>query len=179
MLKPLLIIIKYTVRQGELIMENNKVFTWLFVVAMVTLFPVNGLSDDSGNNSLNTFEGILLAQEKPKPLTFIEVVDNLDIKKHTKFHVKEYIRMNKGAEVVASGKVVDVIGGRGKAKILVGNKARRIYKGYNIVLTVTFDIDKAAGLRKDQHIKFRGFLSKYKGMKYGGVIIYLHDAEIL
>lgn len=118
---------------------------------------------------------IVFAQDKP--LSFKEVASNLD-KSNTSLAIKAFWQDAVGQEVTWTGKVKDVKGGRGKAQILVANKAGKTYKGYNIVLT-TFDMDQAAKLKKDQRIRFSGLLQKYKNTKSGGVIFYLTEVEIL
>jgi len=119
----------------------------------------------------------LSVAQTPK-LRYGKVVDNLDLSKKTSLHAKNYWKNIVGTEVTWSGKVNNVKGGRGKAQILVGNDSRRMYKGYNIVLT-TFDIDLAAELEIGQKIRFSGYLNKYKSRKGRAAIIYLTEVKIL
>jgi hypothetical protein len=126
--------------------------------------------------ALFVFTALLLAQNQS--LSFTQVVDKLDLSKKTSLAAKNFWTKVVGTEVTWSGKVDNVKGGRGKAQILVGNDARRLYKGYNIVLT-TFDVDRAATLEIGQKIRFSGYLNKYKSRKGRAVIIYLTDVQIL
>jgi len=118
---------------------------------------------------------MLFAQEKT--LTFKEVAGNLD-DSNTSLAIKAFWQDANGQVVTWNGKVKDVKGGRGKAQVTVANKAGKTYKGYNIVLT-TFDMDRAAKLKKGQLIQFSGQLQKYKNTKAGGFIFYLAEVEIL
>ena len=123
---------------------------------------------------------ILLAQSfhTNATLSFVDVVDNLDLSKHTSLAVKNYWKKINGEEVTWKGTVQEVKGGRGKAQILVTNEARKTYKGYNIVL-VTYNLENAAKLELNDEITFTGNLYNYKGRKGNPVIIYLDQAVIL
>ncbi|MEJ2545286.1 MAG: hypothetical protein P8Y99_14555 [Calditrichaceae bacterium] len=122
----------------------------------------------------------LLAQnaQNDATLSFVDVVDNLDQTKHTSLYVKNYWKKIKGDEVTWQGIVYNVKGGRGKAQILVANKERKTYKGYNIVL-VTYNLDTAAGLKLNQEIKFTAFIYNYKGRRGNPIIMYLDEAVII
>jgi|WetSurSiteA1Bulk_404760.scaffolds.fasta_scaffold105662_1 hypothetical protein len=109
-------------------------------------------------------------------LSFGEVVDNLNLAKNTSLAVETYWLEIKGAEVTWSGEVVDVKGGKGKAKISIANKNRSTYKGYNIVLE-TFDMEGAAKLKIGQDVRFNGLISDYKGKKGNPIIVYLNSVE--
>jgi hypothetical protein len=109
---------------------------------------------------------------------FQQVYDNLDLKKNTKLHAKEYWKGVEGKEVSWSGAIFDVRGGRGKAQVFVANSSRTAHRGYNIVL-VMHDMEKAAKLKKGQKIRFRGNLHDYDLGRQGGVVLTLTEAEIL
>ncbi|MEW6067821.1 MAG: CsgG/HfaB family protein [Nitrospirota bacterium] len=126
-------------------------------------------------------------EEKPKPievagdLTFEIVVDNLDIQKNKKSHVKEFWRAVKGKEVVWSGSVRNLNIGRKSAKIFIANNAMPLINGYNILL-ITRDKEKAEKLNAGQQIKFKGSIADYDRGKSGdAVVVYiiLENAEIL
>lgn len=110
-------------------------------------------------------------------LEFATVVDSLDPQKNTKLAVKEYWKGISGQEVSWSGQVMEVKGGSSKVKIWVANKARPLYKGYNIVV-VTRDVEKAATLKKGQTVHFKGSLDDYDDFR-GGTIIFLSDAALI
>ncbi len=110
-------------------------------------------------------------------LSFGTVVDNLDLRKNTSLHVKEYWKKIVGETVTWSARVHDVKGGRGRAKIMAVNKSRKSYKGFNLVL-VTYDVDKAANLKIGDHIRFTGELYKYKSKRGHAVILYLDNVEL-
>lgn len=107
---------------------------------------------------------------------FGTVIDNLDRRKVTKLHAQEYCKDAKGADVSWSGKVFDVKGGRTRAKILVANAARPIYRGYNIV-AVTDDLDAAAKVRKGQQVRVKGQIHRCT-LKDNGAIIEVGNAEV-
>ncbi|GAB4489100.1 MAG: hypothetical protein OHK006_20360 [Thermodesulfovibrionales bacterium] len=110
-------------------------------------------------------------------LGFGQVVDNLDLHKNTKLHVREYWDGVRGRGLSSSGTVVDVRGGRGRAQVIVANKSRRLVRGHNIVLVVN-DEERAARLRKGQQVRFRGVLHDYRSARHGGVVLTLSDAEV-
>lgn len=110
--------------------------------------------------------------------SFQSVADNLDIARNTRLHIKEYWKGMEGQGVVWSGVVQDVKGGRGRAEVLIHNKARGTVRGYNIIIVV-HDISKAAKLKRGQSIKFRGVLHNYSQGKRGAVVITLREADIL
>ena len=111
-------------------------------------------------------------------LSFVDVVDNLDLTKHTSLYVKNYWKQIKSAEVTWKGTVLNVKGGRGKAQILVANKERKTYKGYNIVL-VTYNLNAAADIELGQELTFTGYIYNYKGRKGNPIIVYLDDVVIV
>src|SRR5256885_1577230 len=72
-------------------------------------------------------------------VTFSEVVDNVDRSVHTTMNIKEYWKGVEGKEVTWAGEVYDVESGRSQVRILVIDKSRPLYKGYNIrVVTQDF-----------------------------------------
>lgn len=109
--------------------------------------------------------------------SFQKVYDNLDLRKSTKLHVKEYWKEMEGKEVSWSGIVHDVQGGRGKARVLVANKTRPLLKGFNVILIV-YDIEKAAKLKRGQAISFKGLLHDFKAGRHGGVVMTLNEAQL-
>lgn len=110
-------------------------------------------------------------------VSFPQLIDHLDERKNTKLHAKEYWSNIKGKEAIWSGEVVDVDGGKSKAKVYIADKSRPTFKGYNIVL-VTHDVAKAANLKKGQKIRFKGLLDDYDS-KEGGAIIKLKEGDVL
>src|ERR1051326_2752865 len=86
--------------------------------------------------------------------SFTTVVDNLDPRKNTKMHARDYCRSVRGEDVSWSGVVQDVRGGKARAKVYVADKSRPVYNGYNIVVT-TSDLGKASNLKRGQHVKFK------------------------
>jgi hypothetical protein len=119
----------------------------------------------------------LTAATAQKAISFGELFDNVDKRKNTKLHAQEYWKSVKGAEVTWGGEVVDVDGGGSKVKILIADKTRPTYKGYNIVI-ITYDIAKAANLKKGQRIRFKGVVTDYDS-KDSGAVIELKEAQIL
>jgi len=103
-------------------------------------------------------------------LSFGTVVDNLDLRKNTKLHVREYWRSIQDQQVSWSGEAYDVQGGaRSHVKLYLADKSRPLYKGYNIVVT-TNDVDKAANIKKGQRVRFTGTLHEFNAKRAGAVI---------
>jgi len=102
-------------------------------------------------------------------LGFGELVDQMDLRKQTRLHVKEYWQKVKGRDVTWSGNVVDVKGGSSRAKIYVADRSRPVHSGYNIVV-VTHDIQKAANLKKGQSLRFKGNLDDFRNKSAGGIV---------
>ena len=101
---------------------------------------------------------------------FGTVVDNLDLRKNTKLYVREYWKSVQDQPVSWSGEIHDVQGGaKSRVKLLVADKSRPVYKGYNIVVT-SYDVDKAAKLKKGQRVRFAGTLSGYSAKRAGAVL---------
>jgi len=111
------------------------------------------------------------------PASFGQLVDNLDKRKNTKLHSKEYWKNVKGTEVTWNGEVVDVDSSGSKAKIYVADKSRPLYKGYNIVV-VTGDVAKASTVKKGQKLRFKGLLYDYD-QKDAGAVVEIKEATIL
>jgi hypothetical protein len=107
---------------------------------------------------------------------FGTVIDNLDRRKVTKLHAQEYCKNIRGENVSWSGTVHDVKGGRRGAKVFVAEGSRPTYRGYNVVLK-TDDMDRAAAVKKGQHIKFKGQIHGCT-MKDNGAIIELEGAAL-
>lgn len=102
--------------------------------------------------------------------SFAEVVDGVDGSKNTKLAAKENWKKFKGQEVSWSGVIhqVDSKGSK-EAKVYVADKSRPLYKGYNIEL-ITSDIEKAAGFKKGQTIRFKGFIDDFDSKDPGAVV---------
>jgi len=111
-------------------------------------------------------------------LSYQTVNDNLDLRNNTKLHVKEYWKSVQNQQVTWSGEVFDVQEGHGsRVKILIADKSRPLYKGYNIVITTT-DVSKAANVKKGQRIKFNGTLSDHK-LQRTGAVLEVTNAQLL
>ena len=108
--------------------------------------------------------------------SFGTVVDHLDLRENTKLHSQEYFKGVKGQSVTWSGEVVDVKGGRNRARIFVADRSRQLFRGYNITL-VTHDLGRAAKIRKGQHLRFTGRLHSYNA-KSGGAVVDLADVDL-
>jgi hypothetical protein len=102
-------------------------------------------------------------------MSFGVVVDNLDVHKNTKLHVREYWKSIVNQSVSWSGEVYDVKASRNKVQLLVADKSRPLYKGYNIVVA-TRDVAAAADLRIGQRVRFTGTLHEYKAEREGAVL---------
>ena len=102
----------------------------------------------------------------------------LDVTKNTKLEVTEYWKAVMGKEYQSSGVVSDVVGRKNMAEVRVVDRSRAtLAGGYNMVLLMP-DIDKASQLRKGEMIRYKGYLSSYRGGMRGGVVITLKDAEV-
>ncbi len=115
------------------------------------------------------------AAENP---SYASLVDKLDAKKSTKLQLAETWKNYKGQEVSWSATVVEVKDGKRTAKIYLVDRARRNFKGYNIVLAVN-DIDAAAKLKRGQKIRFKGTLHDYDHHNNGSVSIDLREGQLL
>lgn len=102
--------------------------------------------------------------------SFAEVVDGVDGSKNTKLAAKENWKKFKGQEVSWSGVIhqVDSKGSK-EAKVYVADKSRPLYKGYNIEL-ITSDIEKAAGFKKGQTVRFKGIIDDFDSKDPGAVV---------
>ncbi len=110
--------------------------------------------------------------------SFESVYDNLNPKENTDLHIRAFWKKVNGIEVVWEGDVHDVKGGRGKAKIFLTFSGRPSEKGFNMLLT-SYDVSKAAELKKGQHIRFSAILYNYKRTGSSGLVLYLDNAEIM
>jgi len=110
-------------------------------------------------------------------ITFGEVFDNLNWLVHPEEKRKEFWNSVKGKEVTWSGEVYDVEAGKSQVRILVADKSRRLFSGYNIRV-ITKDFSKASSLKKGQHIRFRAVLHDYH-RKDVGAIVDLFEATVL
>lgn len=102
-------------------------------------------------------------------MSFGVVVDNLDVRKNTKLHVREYWKSIVNQPVSWSGEVYDVKASRSKVQLLVADKSRPLYKGYNIVVN-TRDVSAAADLKIGERVRFTGTLHEYKAEREGAVL---------
>lgn len=109
-------------------------------------------------------------------MSFGVVVDNLDVHKNTKLHVREYWKSIANQPVSWSGEVYNVKASRSKVQLLVADKSRPLYKGYNIVVN-TRDVSAAADLKIGQRVRFTGTLHEYKAEREGAVL-QLADAQL-
>ena len=121
--------------------------------------------------------GLMIAAVAQQNLSFITVVDNLDLRKNTKLHVREYWKSIQDQQVSWSGEAYDVQGGaKSRVKIYVADKSRPLYKGYNIVVTSN-DVEKAANIKKGQRVRFTGTLHDYNARR-AGAVIEIVDAQL-
>lgn len=133
----------------------------------------------------NTFRSIVVAMSTVAvvaawagaPASFGQLIDNLDSRKNTKLHTKEYWKSVKGQEVTWRGEVVDVDGGSSQAKLYVADKSRPLYKGYNVIV-ITGDVAKALTIKKGQKVRFKGTLDDYD-QKDAGAVVEIKEAIIL
>jgi hypothetical protein len=110
-------------------------------------------------------------------LSFSTVVDNLDLRKNTKLHVREYWKSIQDQQVSWSGEAYDVQGGfKSRVKLYIADKSRPLYKGYNIVVS-TMDVEKAANIKKGQRVRFSGSLHEFSA-KRSGAVIEITDAQL-
>lgn len=121
--------------------------------------------------------GLMIAAVAQQNLSFTTVVDNLDLRKNTKLHVREYWKSIQDQQVSWSGEAYDVQGGaKSRVKIYVADKSRPLYKGYNIVVTSN-DVEKAANIKKGQWVRFTGTLHDYNARR-AGAVIEIVDAQL-
>ena len=122
--------------------------------------------------------GLTLTASAQQNLSFNTVVDNLDLRKNTKLHVREYWKSIQGQTITWSGEAFDVQGGaKSRVKIFVADKAKPLYKSYNIVVTST-DVEKAANIKKGQRVRFTGTLHDYNARR-AGAVLEVSDAQLL
>jgi hypothetical protein len=157
-----------------MIMKRTRLVVSILIVSGIFL----ALTASADMNADQAADRRILLAQSGNP-TFAEVVDNLDVGIQTRYHVREYMRSIKGMEVVWSGNVVDVIGGRNRIKIHLADSSRGTYQGFNIVCTSYTSMYEASGLRRGDYVQVRGYIRGYKRIKYGsGVIMYLDDVVL-
>jgi len=121
---------------------------------------------------------VTLAATAQQSLSFTTVVDNLDLRKNTKLHAREYWKSIQDQQVTWAGEAYDVQGGaKSRVKIYIADKSRPLYKGYNIVVT-TNDVEKAANIKKGQRVRFTGALHDYNARR-AGAVFEITDAQLL
>lgn len=114
--------------------------------------------------------GVILGAVAAQNLSFGTVIDNLDLGKNTKLHVREYWKSIQNQQVSWSGEAYDVQGGaKSRVKLYLTDKSRPLYKGYNIIVTSN-DVEKAATIKKGQRVRFTGTLNNYNAKRAGAVI---------
>jgi hypothetical protein len=117
--------------------------------------------------------------EESIPENYAEFVDNMDPMKHTDLHVKNYWQKMRGKEVTWSGDVVEAQTKRGhRAQVLIADKTKPRYRGYNIVL-ITPDVDAAASFNKGESVKFKGVIHDYRGRRGNPLIVTLIDVYFI
>jgi hypothetical protein len=122
--------------------------------------------------------GAPLTATAQQNLSFTSVIDNLDLRKNTKLHVREYWKSIQHQQVTWSGEAYDVQGGaKSRVKLFVADKSRPLYKGYNIVVT-SHDVEKAANIKKGQRVRFSGTLTDYNARR-AGAVLEVNDAQLL
>jgi hypothetical protein len=112
------------------------------------------------------------------PSGFGEFVDRIDCKTNTRLASKSNWALLKGVQVSWSGEVSDVKAGRGRAEVYIANRQKTLYRGYNIIL-VTYDLKKAALLKKGQSVKFSGLPERYSCRPGVPTVITLRNGQIL
>lgn len=111
--------------------------------------------------------------------SYASLVDQLNPQKNTKLQLKETWKKYKGEEVTWSGTVAEVKDGRHSAKIYVADKSRKLYKTYNITVSVK-NKERASALKRGQQIRFKGALNNFDHRDDGRTtIISVKDAELL
>lgn len=121
--------------------------------------------------------GMVLTVNAAAGLSFGAVIDNLDLRKNTKLHVREYWKSIQDQQVSWSGEAYEVQGGaKSRVKLYLADKSRPLYKGYNIVVTSN-DVERAATVRKGQRVRFTGTLHGYNA-KRAGAVIEIADAQL-
>lgn len=116
------------------------------------------------------------ATATPK-LKFETIVDNLDPAKNTELHYKEYWKSIDRQELAGSGVVINVKDARNGAEVLVANRNRPTNEGININLKVN-DVTRAAKLKINDAIKFKGILRDYRNRHANEVVLYLEEVVI-
>ncbi|MEW5908194.1 MAG: hypothetical protein AB1659_00180 [Thermodesulfobacteriota bacterium] len=145
-------------------MKKGIFLAFYFIITLILINP--GFGQESKN-------------EEAIPESYSEFVENMDLLKHTDLHVKNYWQKMKGQEVTWSGDVVEAQTKRGhRAQVLIADKSKPRYKGYNIVL-ITPDVDAAAGFQKGESVKFKGVIHNYRGRRGNPLIVTLIDVYFI
>jgi hypothetical protein len=118
------------------------------------------------------------ADVNTRPAGFGEFVERVDCKTNTKLASKSNWALLKGVQVSWSGEVADVKASRGRAEVYIANRQKPLYRGYNIIL-VTYNLEKAALLKKGQSVKFSGLPERYSCRPGVPTVITLKSGQIL
>jgi len=112
--------------------------------------------------------------------TYASLVDQLNPDKNTKLQLKETWKKYKGEEVTWSGTVAEVKEGRhSNVKIYAADKSRKLYKNYNITISMK-GAEQAAKLKRGQSFRFKGELYSFDHRDGGRItIINLKNGQIL
>ena len=124
------------------------------------------------------FATSLLPAAQAAGIGYGALVDQLNPDQKTTLQLKETWKQYKGQEVTWAGTVVEVKDGKHGAKVYILDRARKNYKGYNVVMA-THDKERAARLKRGQQIRFKGVLYDFDPHNNGSISIDLRDGEFL